>query len=180
MTDHHAQEPEADPEIDYVEMDLDPEAHLLCAALWSRDEETLRFLFTHMREDDFENPFYKPIFAVIGDALTAGQPHDPTIVAASFTQAGREKVPSAVHNALRTVLTLGSSTGSVGHYAASVVAASYRRSYFRLAAAVQLAAEEASEGELFPILVAHGTRQREELHRLNTIRNGPAKDRRED
>ncbi|MBP1157962.1 MULTISPECIES: DnaB-like helicase N-terminal domain-containing protein [unclassified Rhodococcus (in: high G+C Gram-positive bacteria)] len=135
MTEHHTHEPDADPEIDYVEMDLDPEAHLLCAALWSRDETTLRFLFTHMREDNFENPFHRPIFTAIGDALAASQPHDPTIIAASYTQAGRDKVPTAVHNALRTVLTLGSSTASVGQCAASVVAASYRSIYFAARAA---------------------------------------------
>ncbi|MBM9839650.1 hypothetical protein JO861_24165 [Rhodococcus hoagii] len=179
MTDAaHHDEPTTDDELDgeWIDPDLDPEAHLLCAAMWSRDTAELRFVVDHLREDDFANPFHRPIYAAIRDAVLAGTPHDPASVGAELARAGRDRVPQAVHHTHRAVLTLGSSAGAARYYAANVVALAYRRSFHDLAQKMNHAAEAAAEDELFPLLVELGTRQRAEANRLASIRRGPAPD----
>lgn len=177
MTDDeagHLSEPDHEPGSEWTDPDLDPEAHLLCAAMWSRDIDELRFVVALVREDDFAQPFHRPIYAAIRGALTNGRPHDPVSISAELTRAGTGRVPPAVHHTLRAVLTLGSPAPAVRHYAATVVAAAYRRSFHDLAQTMGYAAEAAAEDELFPILVELGTRQRAELRRLTTLRGGPA------
>ncbi|WP_137726586.1 DnaB-like helicase N-terminal domain-containing protein [Prescottella subtropica] len=165
-------EPGDEPNSDWTAPDLDPEAHLLCAAMWSSDVDELRFVTGLVREDDFADPFHRPIYAAIRGTVAHGRPHDPVSISAELARAGTDRVPQAVHRTHRTVVTLGSSAGAVRHYAATVVAAAYRRSFHELAGIVQHAAEAASEDELFPILVELGTRQRTELRRLTTLRGG--------
>lgn len=165
-------EPDYEPGSEWTAPDLDPEAHLLCAAMWSRDVDELRFVTGLVREDDFAEPFHRPIYTAIRDAVTHDRPHDPVSVGAELARAGTDRVPQAVHRTHRAVLTLGSSAGAVRHYAATVVAAAYRRSFHDLAGIMRHAAEAAAEDELFPILVELGTRQRAELRRLTALRNG--------
>ncbi|ORJ97506.1 hypothetical protein A6F55_21330 [Prescottella equi] len=162
-----------EPGSEWTDPDLDPEAHMLCAAMWSRDIDELRFITGLLREDDFAQPFHRPIYAAIRDALSGGRPHDPVSVSSELVRAGTGHVPPAVHHTLRAVLTLGSPATAVRHYAATVVAAAYRRSFHNLAQTMNYAAETAAEDELFPILVDLGKRQRAEMVRLTTIRSGP-------
>ncbi|MBM4653665.1 hypothetical protein GS462_25300, partial [Rhodococcus hoagii] len=61
-------DPTDDPGSEYTEPELDPEAHMLCAAMWTRDDTTLRFVVERMTEADFANPFHRPVFAAIRDA----------------------------------------------------------------------------------------------------------------
>lgn len=154
-------EPDDEPGSEWTDPDLDPEAHMLCAAMWSRDVDELRVVTSLVREDDFADPFHRPIYAAIRDAVASGRPHDPVSISAELSRAGADRVPQAVHRTHRNVLTLGSSAGAVRHYAATVVAGR-----------MQHAAEAAAEDELFPILVELGTRQRAELRRLTALRNG--------
>lgn len=165
-------EPDDEPGSEWTDPDLDPEAHMLCAAMWSRDVDELRVVTSLVREDDFADPFHRPIYAAIRDAVASGRPHDPVSISAELGRAGADRVPQAVHRTHRNVLTLGSSAGAVRHYAATVVAAAYRRSFHELAGTMRHAAEAAAEDELFPILVELGTRQRAELRRLTALRNG--------
>ncbi|WP_226437388.1 DnaB-like helicase N-terminal domain-containing protein [Rhodococcus yananensis] len=165
-------EPDDEPGSEWTAPDLDPEAHLLCAAMWSRDVDELRFITSLVRDDDFADPFHRPIYAAIRDSVAAGRPHDPVSISAELARAGTNRIPPAVHRTHRTVVTLGSSAGAVRHYAATVVAAAYRRSFHDLAGTMSHAAEAAAEDELFPILLELGTRQRAELRRLTTLRNG--------
>lgn len=164
-------EPDDEPGSDWVDPDLDPEAHMLCATMWSHDVDELRFVTSLVREDDFADPFHRPIYAAIRDAVAGGRPHDPVSISAELSRAGTDRVPQAVHRTHRNVLTLGSSAGAVRHYAATVVAGAYRRSFHELAGKMQHAAEAAAEDELFPILVELGTRQRAELRRLTVLRH---------
>ncbi|NKR30025.1 DNA helicase [Rhodococcus hoagii] len=159
-----------EPGSDWTDPDLDPEAHMLCAAMWSRDADELRFITELVREDDFANPLHRPIYAAIRDAIAQGRPHDPASIGAELARGGTERVPPTVHYTFRAVLTLGSPALAVRHYAANVVATAYRRSFHDLAQTMGYAAEAAAEDELFPILVQLGTRQRAELRRLTTLR----------
>ncbi|MBM4493100.1 DNA helicase [Rhodococcus hoagii] len=146
---------------------------MLCAAMWTRDDTTLRFVVERMTEADFANPFHRPVFAAIRDAVLAGHPHDPASVSMALGRAGSQAVPAAVHNHFRAALTLGSSAGALRYYAADVVAVAYRRSFHELAATMAHAAAEAAEDQLFPILVDMGTRQRSEMNRLHSLRHDP-------
>lgn len=146
---------------------------MLCAAMWTRDEATLAFVVERMTEADFANPFHRPVFAAIRDAVRAGRPHDPASIGMALGRAGSEAAPPAVHNHFRAALTLGSSTGALRYYAADVVALAYRRSFHDLAATMAHAAAEAAEDQLFPILVDLGTRQRGEMNRLHSLRTDP-------
>ncbi|WP_238774514.1 DnaB-like helicase N-terminal domain-containing protein [Prescottella equi] len=172
-TNAFVDEPTDDPGSEYTEPELDPEAHMLCAAMWTRDDTTLRFVVERMTEADFANPFHRPVFAAIRDAVLAGHPHDPASVSMALGRAGSQAVPAAVHNHFRAALTLGSSAGALRYYAADVVAVAYRRSFHELAATMAHAAAEAAEDQLFPILVDLGTRQRSEMNRLRSLRDDP-------
>lgn len=66
-------EPDDEPGSDWVDPDLDPEAHMLCAAMWSHDVDELRFVTGLVREDDFADPFHRPIYAAIRDAVASGR-----------------------------------------------------------------------------------------------------------
>lgn len=156
---------------DYPE--VDPEAHMLCAAMWSRDRPQLQFITEHMTADDFATPFYGTIFAGICQAIDAGLPHDPASIGAAFARAGTTASSLGVHRALRTIATLGSPPEALEHHAADVAAASYRRGYFILSEKIAHIAELAHTDELFDLLVEQGTHQRAEAERLRTIQNGP-------
>lgn len=164
-----------DEDWDVLEPELDPEAHMLCAAMWSRDTELLDFLVCNMRAEDFGTPFYSQVFACLASAIEAGHPHDPASLAAQLARVGRSASSASVHSALRTIATLGTPPEALAHHAVDVAEAAYRRTYFTLATKVQEIAELAHTEALFELLILEGRAQRAESVRLHTIQSGPAR-----
>ncbi|QDQ96271.1 DnaB-like helicase N-terminal domain-containing protein [Tomitella fengzijianii] len=150
--------------------ELDAEAMFLCAAMWARDVERIATVAELVLPDDFERPSHAIIYATWCEQARAGRPHDAASIAARLADAGEERAPRTVHSALRGITTLGAEPVALGWYAIDVATAAYRRSFLAVAEAVAHAAAAAPTGELFPILVQYGTRQRKESRRLAELR----------
>ena len=137
---------------------LDVEALLLSAALYSRDTSALSDITAHLSADHFNNPHYGRLFDTISDLVKTGRPHDPASVRGALIKQGGEQ--HAVLEALVMATTLGANDLEVKHFAAEVSSQAYRRSYHALATSIEHAASAAPEAQLFDILVEHGRAQR--------------------
>lgn len=156
---------EVDP-VAFEEPELDVEAHLICAALWTRARDTLAAITAELVADDFANATYGYLWTLITAAVTAGAPTDPASI---LTAADRAASHPAARGALLTIATLGADAASLRHFAADVASAAYRRGFHRTAATLAAAAERAAEHELMDILVAEGRRQRANTARLERL-----------
>lgn len=168
-----ARESDVAPELDSVPdalPELDAEAMFLCAALWARDRDPVGTVAELVRPGDFERPAHALLYTMWCEQVRAGRPHDAASISARLTDAGTEQAPRTVYTALRGITTLGAEPAALGWYAIDVVTAAYRRSYRQVAQAIAHAAAAAPTDELFPILLRHGTRQREESRRLAQLR----------
>ena len=134
---------------------LDVEALLLSAMLYSRDKQALTSIASHLSGDHFNNPHYGRLFDAISELVEAGKPHDPASVRGALIKRGGEQ--QTVLETLVMATTLGANDLEVKHFAAEV---SYRRSYHALATSIEHAASAAPEAQLFDILVEHGRAQR--------------------
>ncbi len=150
--------------------ELDTEAVMLCAALWSRDHTRNVAIAALVEADDFERPAHATIWSHWCQQVTSRRPHDAASLSAQLVDAGTDAAPRSVHTALRTITTLGAEPGALGEYALNVVTAAYRRSYLRVAESLAHAANTAPTSELFPIMVEHGRRQRADARRLDALR----------
>lgn len=137
---------------------LDVEALLLSAMLYSRDNQALTSIATHLSGDHFNNPHYGRLFDAISELVEAGKPHDPASVRGALIKRGGEQ--QTVLETLVMATTLGANDLEVKHYAAEVSSQAYRRSYHALATSIEHAASAAPEAQLFDILVEHGRSQR--------------------
>lgn len=150
--------------------ELDAEAMFLCAAVWARDPHLIAAVARLIEPDDFERPAHQVLYTAWCEQVAAGRPHDAASLAARLADAGSTAVPRTVHNALRTITTLGTPPEAMGWHALDVATAAYRRSYATTAEAIAHAAAAAPTDDLFPILVEHGTRQRAHCRRLDELR----------
>ena len=137
---------------------LDVEALLLSAMLYSRDKQALCSIATHLSVDHFNNPHYGRLFGTISELVDAGKPHDPASVRGALIKRGGEQ--QTVLETLVMATTLGANDLEVKHFASEVSSQAYRRSYHALATSIEHAASAAPEAQLFDILVEHGRAQR--------------------
>ena len=137
---------------------LDVEALLLSAMLYSRDNQALTSIASHLSRDHFNNPHYGRLFDAISELVEAGKPHDPASVRGALIKRGGEQ--QTVLETLVMATTLGANDLEVKHFAAEVSSQAYRRSYHALATSIEHAASAAPEAQLFDILVEHGRAQR--------------------
>lgn len=150
--------------------ELDGEAMMLCAAMWSRNSEQNTAIASLVEASDFERPAHALLYATWKQQVQAVRPHDAASIAAQLVDAGADAAPRTVHTALRAITTLGAEPSALGEYAVNVVTAAYRRSYQRVAESLADAASTAPTVDLFPIMVEHGRRQRADARRLDTLR----------
>lgn len=136
---------------------LDSEALLLSAALWSRDSELLKAIGRHLTEASFHNPLYGQIFNAIATNTENGRPVNPASIRDELIRRGVEPTTAAP---LVMLTTLGASDLQLCHYAVEVSSQAYRRSYHSLATAVADAAAVLPENQLFDRLVDLGRQQR--------------------
>ncbi|WP_182348729.1 DnaB-like helicase N-terminal domain-containing protein [Tomitella gaofuii] len=150
--------------------ELDTEAMMLCAALWSRDHHRNAAIAALVAANDFERPAHATIYTYWCLQVATHRPHDAASLSAQLLDAGADAAPRSVHTALRAVTTLGAEPGAIGEHAVNVVTAAYRRSYLSVAESLAHAATAAPTAELFPIMVEHGRRQRAAARRLEALR----------
>ena len=158
VTEHHSSVSDIDAAIQ-LNPQLDVEALLLSAMLYSRDMPALRSIATHLSADHFNNPHHGRLFDTIGELVVSEKPHDPASVRGALIRHGGEQ--QAVLETLIMATTLGANDLEVKHYAAEVSSQAYRRSYHALAGSIEYAASAAPEARLFDILVEHGRAQRQ-------------------
>ena len=70
---------------------LDVEALLLSAMLYSRDKQALTSIASHLSGDHFNNPHYGRLFDAISELVEAGKPHDPASVRGALIKRGGEQ-----------------------------------------------------------------------------------------
>jgi len=146
----------------------DVEALCLCALLWS-PADTASDVSGLLRGTDFERGVYGELFEVITAEVRSGAPHDPASIAAALTQSGRTggHRGAQLTRALSSVTIAGAVPETVGHYAAAVLSAAYRRSFHLAAMALAQAAEQLPEDQLFEHLLSIGRAQRAATERLH-------------
>jgi replicative DNA helicase len=148
----------------------DAEALCLCSLLWS-SSGVARTITDALTPNDFERPVYGELFTVIAAQIEARKPHDPASIAAALTQAGKPGTHRGTQlaRALSDTTMAGSPPEAAGHYAITVVAAAYRRSFHAAAASMTQAAAELAQDMLFEHLVSIGRGQRAATVRLDRI-----------
>jgi replicative DNA helicase len=148
----------------------DAEALCLCSLLWS-SSGVARTITDALTPDDFERPVYGELFTVIAAQIEARKPHDPASIAAALTQAGKTggHRGTQLARALSDTTMAGSPPEAAGHYAITVVAAAYRRSFHTAAASLTAAAQQLPQAQLFEHLVSIGRGQRTATARLDRI-----------
>jgi len=148
----------------------DVEALCLCALLWSAPD-TARDVSALLRSTDFDRGVYGELFAVITTEVGGGAPHDPASIAASLAQSGRTggHRGTQLTRALSEVTIAGAVPETVGHYAAAVLAAAYRRGFHLAARSMAEAAEQLPQEELFVHLLSIGRAQRAATDRLHDV-----------
>lgn len=114
---------------------LDVEALLLSAMLYSRDKQALTSIASHLSGDHFNNPHYGRLFDAISELVEAGKPHDPASVRGALIKRGGEQ--QTVLETLVMATTLGANDLEVKHFAAEVSSQAYRRSYHALATSIE-------------------------------------------
>jgi replicative DNA helicase len=148
----------------------DAEALCLCSLLWA-GATVARTITDALTPNDFERPVYGELFTVIAAQIEARKPHDPASIAAALTQAGKTGTHRGTQlaRALSDTTMAGSPPEAAGHYAITVVAAAYRRSFHAAAASMTQAAAELAQTQLFEHLVSIGRGQRAATVRLDRI-----------
>jgi len=146
----------------------DVEALCLCALLWS-PTDTASDVSDLLRSTDFDRGVYGKLFEVITAQVRSGAPHDPASIAATLTQSGRTggHRGAQLTRALSSVTIAGAVPETVGHYAAAVLSAGYRRGFHLAAMALAEAAEQLSQDQLFDHLLSIGRAQRAATERLH-------------
>jgi len=146
----------------------DVEALCLCALLWS-STDTASDVSDLLRSTDFDRGVYGELFEVITAQVRSGAPHDPASIAATLTQSGRTggHRGAQLTRALSSVTIAGAVPETVGHYAAAVLSAGYRRGFHLAAMALAEAAEQLSQDQLFDHLLSIGRAQRAATERLH-------------
>jgi len=146
----------------------DVEALCLYALLWSATD-TASDVSDLLCSTDFERGVYGELFDVITAQVRTGAPHDPASIASTLTQSGRAggHRGAQLTRALSSVTIAGAVPETVGHYAAAVLSAAYRRSFHLAAMALAQAAEQLPEDQLFEHLLSIGRAQRAATERLH-------------
>ncbi len=146
----------------------DAEALCLCALLWCT-ADTASDVSDLLRSTDFDRGVYGKLFEVITAQVRSGAPHDPASIAATLTQSGRTggHRGAQLTRALSSVTVAGAVPETVGHYAAAVLSAGYRRGFHLAAMALAEAAEQLSQDQLFDHLLSIGRAQRAATERLH-------------
>lgn len=151
--------------------ELDVEAALICAALWTKDAAQARTVAEVVRSTDLERPAHQMLWSIWCELVTSGRAHGAASVLARLSDAGRSPATDTANAALRGIVTLGAEPGELPWHALDVAAAAYRREYARMAARLQQASVEASTDDLFDVLVQHGVEQRAAWNRLREVRS---------
>lgn len=151
--------------------ELDVEASLICAALWSKDAETVQEVATAIPPEHFERPAHQLLWRTWQAQAQAQRPHDPASVLAQLTDAGRTPAVDTAITALRGITTLGSEPTALPWHALDVATAAYRRAFARMADRLTQAAETEATSDLFPLLVEHGIEQRAAANQLADLRS---------
>ncbi|RRQ25330.1 hypothetical protein DK926_23955 [Rhodococcus sp. Eu-32] len=150
-----------------------PEALAICALMWSRDTTADARIARTLQADDFGEPLYRELYAIVQQLITDGVPHDPASVLAVLIRSGAAGHRGArLRRALTDVTTANACGASATDYAGMVLSESYRRSFHAAGVKIQQLAEEAPEELLFDQLVEIGRRQRAATNRLNAFRRG--------
>lgn len=152
---------------------LNPEAALLCALMYSAPSDELDTVARHLTADDFENPRYGELFAILVDLIEAGEGHDPQRIEAHMTDHG---LVSGRHGAqrreaLRATMLLGIPALGIQARALDILKAAYRRAYRAGAVRQAQAAEEAATDQLFDIILDAGTTMRAYTRRIDDLTN---------
>lgn len=153
---------------------LDPEALLLCGLMWaSAPGGVVDRVCEVLDPEDFYNPHFAIIFALIKQRSTEGKSVDPASLRSALMEQGdRAALPHrTAERLLLDLATLGVTPEQSMPYADQVLGASYRRAYQNMAAALVHAGEAAPESELFAIMLDHGRRQRAAWERRHSFRN---------
>lgn len=122
----------------------------------------------HLLAGDFNEPSAATVFRALESIADLGIPPGPELVAADLRRRGWWDRPVATW--LSTATVSGACPPAARHYAAAVVAESLRRNIESLGAALQSAADNASEPELSHLVVT-GTRRIQNItDRLTQLR----------
>lgn len=164
IEDHTSAPGDTEDRIAHYEARLDPEALLLCSLMWVEDAPAgdIATILTYLHPNDFRRPTHGRVFALMQQQAKEGK----LITAAAL--AGRIDAhrdnhgwPDGHHGPLLVALSgLRALPAQATFYADQVLAESYRRQYATMATELTQVAKEAPEGDLFSILVDHGTAQR--------------------
>lgn len=155
--------------------ELDPEAALLCALLHTADTAEARHITAQLIEDDFLNPRYGQLFAVLAELVAAEEPHHAPRVLAALSNGGRlaGHHGQLLADALQTVTLLGTPAVGLRTLACDVFDASYRRQFVRAAAALTRASAEAPTDALFELLLEEGRAMRRQTRRRAALDTRP-------
>ncbi|OZC55888.1 hypothetical protein CH267_12695 [Rhodococcus sp. 06-621-2] len=150
-----------------------PEALAICALMWSRDVSENHRIASTLTPNDFHEPLYRALYAIVQDLILTDAPHDPAGVLDVLVRSGADGHKGALlRRALTDVTTANACGASASDYAGRVLSESYRRSFYDAGVAIMQAAEEAPEDLLFDQLLEIGRAQRTATKRLNQFRRG--------
>lgn len=157
---------DADPGID--DPNLDSEALLVAAMLWSNDVMVLRKITEYFVPSDFFRAPYAAVFEAIKQSLADETPTDHASIRSFLRKQGDSDLlkVSQVDNLIVTLMGLHAHDLQVLHYAKQVASESYRRQFRSMAMKLVSAADSAPENILFEsIMVEEGKKQRAQWRR---------------
>lgn len=157
---------DVDPGID--DPNLDSEALLVAAMLWSSDTTTLQKITEYFVPADFFRPQYAAIFEAIKQSMEDKAPTDHASIRSFLRKQGDNDLikVSQVDNLIVTLMGLHAHDLQVLHYAKQAASESYRRQFRDMAVALVDAADTAPEHQLFEkIMVEEGKKQRTQWQR---------------
>lgn len=156
---------------------MDPEAKLLCALLWLGEapEGRIGQLIDFLHPADFRRPAHARLFTLIAEQAAAGEPVEPTIIAAKADAAGtegRDGWPGGAtpQQFILDIASLEARPLQAIYLAELTVGASYRRQFQAMATFLAQAGAEADEDDLFALMAEQGRRQRAAKTRRDRFR----------
>lgn len=143
---------------------LDPEALLLCSLMWVEGvpDGEIATILTYLHPNDFRRPAHGRVFELMQHQAREGKLVTAAAIAGRIeSHRDSRGWPDGHHGPLLVALSgLRALPAQATFYAEQVLAESYRRQYASMVTELSQVAKEAPEGELFSILVCHGTTQR--------------------